>query len=82
MPYEEDREVFQRIQEMFQADPLFGGKSKIPISTKRVKKTKATIKKAIIEEPKKGESKGMGGLMIVGIGLLILVVYAYFYFIH
>lgn len=82
MPYEEDGEVYQRIQEMFQVNPQFRGKSKVPISPKKVKKTKATIKKAMIEEPKKGESKGLGGLIIVGIGFVILAICAYIYFKH
>lgn len=83
MAYEEDDEVFQRIQEMFLTDPIFEGKKKsINQPKKKIKKTKASIKKAIIEEPNKKNDKGMKGIIIVGIGLVALIIYTYLYFNH
>lgn len=79
MAYEEDTDIYQRIQEMFLDAPILANGAKIMETKKKIKKTKATIKKAMIEETQKPNSKGMQGVVIVGIALLVLVIYAYLY---
>ncbi len=89
MPHEEYPEIQQRIQEMFQADPVFPGKvHSEPLKKSKSSKTVADIKKAMIEEKKSGSDigktgdKGSKGMIIVGLAMIFLAVYAYLYLKH